>query len=79
MIGVPALGRLLTVAMPDQADIRVFRHLMLRIVLPHRRPERLGGGEVLVRGEVLAMKHQREVLGERLRQRLSCRGIDRLR
>jgi hypothetical protein len=79
VVGVPALGRGLAVAMPDQPDIRIARHVVLRIMLSHRRAECLGGGEVLVGGQALIVKHQRQMLGERPRQRLLGGGIDRLR
>ena len=63
--------------MPDQPDIGVLGHVVLRVMLPHRRPERLGRGEVLRRGEALVPEHQREVLGERPVQRLTGLAVHR--
>jgi len=39
VVRVPALGRLLAVTVPDQPDQREAGHVVLGIVLLHRRPE----------------------------------------
>ena len=39
VVGVPPFGRALAVAVPDQPDHREVRHVVLRVVLLHRRPE----------------------------------------
>ena len=61
---MPALGRLLAVAVPDKADIGIAGHVVLRIMLPHRGAEDFRGAEVLLRGQALVMEHQSEMLGQ---------------
>ena len=65
VIGMPTLGRLLPVAVPDQSDIGMIRHVALRVMLPHRGDERLRRREVLFRSQRLIMEHQRQMLRQR--------------
>jgi len=67
----------LTVAVPDQADQREVRHVVLRVVLLHRRPEHRRGGEVPRRRQRLVSEHERQMVGQRARQRLARRCVDR--
>ena len=75
---MPALGRLLAVAVPDKADIGIAGHVVLRIMLPHRRAEDFRGAEVLLRGQALVMEHQSEMLGQGEGQLFAGCRIDRL-
>ena len=77
VVGVPALGRTLAVAVPDHPDIGIALHVVLRIMLPHRRPERARRVEILLRGQRLVAEHQRQMLAQRPRQRLAGRRVDR--
>jgi hypothetical protein len=65
VVGVPLLGGLLTVAVPDQPDQRKVRHVVLGVVLLHRRAEHRGGGQVLGRRQRLIAKHQGQMVGQR--------------
>jgi hypothetical protein len=77
VVGVPHLGGLLAVAMPDQPDEREIPHVVLGIVLFHRGPERRRRRQVLSRGEGLAAKHEGEMLGEGDGELLPGRLVDR--
>ena len=77
VVGVPLLGRLLAVPVPDQPDQGEVRHVVLRVVLLHRRPEHRGGGEILGGRQGLVVEHQRQMIGQRLRQRVPGRLVDR--
>jgi glyoxylase-like metal-dependent hydrolase (beta-lactamase superfamily II) len=50
--------------------------VVLRVVLLHRRPEHRGGGEILGGRQGLVVKHQRQMIGQRLRQRVPGRLVD---
>ena len=77
VVGVPLLGRLLAVPVPDQPDQGEVRHVVLRVVLLHRRPEHRRGGEILGGRQGLVVEHQRQMIGQRARQRLPGRLVDR--
>jgi hypothetical protein len=76
VIGVPLLGRLLAIPVPDQPDQREVRHVMLRVVLLHRRPEHGGCREKLRRRQALTAKDQRQVIRQRARQQVPGRSVD---
>jgi hypothetical protein len=78
VIGMPALGRLLAVAVPDKADIGIAGHVVLRIMLPHRRAEDFRGAEILLRGQALVVEYQGEMFGQGERQLFAGRRIDGL-
>jgi hypothetical protein len=71
------LGGLLAVTVPDEADQREVGHVVLRVVLLHRRSERRRGGEILFRRQRLLAEHERQVVGQRPRQRLPGLGGQR--
>ena len=64
VVGVPLLGGLLAVVVPDQPDEREVRHVVLRVMLLHRRAEHRRGGEILRRRQRLIAKYQRQVVGQ---------------
>ena len=78
VVGVPILRDLLAVLVVDEADVLVAGHVVLRVVLAHHRAERGRRRQVLVWVQILVGEDQRQVLGQRLRQRLPGFGVGRL-
>jgi hypothetical protein len=74
---MPTFSRTLAVAVPDQADIGKPRHVVLRVVLPHRGTKRFGRSEVLLGRQRLVAEHERQMLGQCLRQCVARCRVDR--
>src|SRR5690242_7479473 len=62
--------------MPDEADQREIRHVVLRVVLRHRRAEGGRRGEVGGRGQRLVAEDESQMIRERLAQGVTRRRVD---
>lgn len=65
---MPGFGGTLAVAVPDEPDIGIAGHVVLRTVLAYRRSKYAGSGEILLGGERLRGKHQHQVLRQQPRK-----------